>query len=114
MSAWSARVVVIAVETIGDWIRLSIALSIFAFWFVATNLWEVPIPTLVISTATGFVFNASSAFLAILIVSSLILTTNNSSGKKVVAPTPGKLVSAIPTADVAVPTCLYWIFSPVK
>ena len=71
---------------------------------VATNRWEVPIPTLVISTVVGTIFNASSAFLAILIVSSLTLTTNNSSGRYSVTPIPEKLVAAIPIAEVAVPT----------
>ena len=64
VNALVANVVVVAVETIGDWIRLSSATITFAFWFVATNLCKVPIPTLVISKTFGINLRASSALLA--------------------------------------------------
>ena len=108
------RVVVTAVDTTGDCKRLSKVKSAFAFWLVATNLWDVPIPTLVISKVCGIIFNASAAFLANLIVSSSILTTNRSAGKNEVVPIPAKEVDAIPIACVApTPAWLYSIFSPV-
>ena len=65
---------VTAVATIGDWITLSIDTINFAFWLTALNLCDVPIPTLLISTTSGTVFNAFSAVSAILIESSSILT----------------------------------------
>ena len=111
---WSARVVVIAVDTTGDWIILSRATITFAFWFVATNLCDVPIPTLSSSTIWGIDLSAFSELVAILILLSSTLTTNKfSSGKKVVFAEPTKLAVAIPTADVAVPTWLYFTFSPL-
>ena len=110
----SASVVVTAVETMGDWIKLSIAINPLAFWFVETNLCEVPIPTLVKSTASGNGFNAFSALEAILILFSFTLIANNSPGRKVVVPTPTNEVLAIPIAMVdPAPACLYSIFSPV-
>ena len=81
---WSERTVVIAVATTGDWITLSIDKIALAFWLVDTNLWEVPIPTLVISNAIGILFNAFSAELASLILSSLIFIRNTSCGNFVV------------------------------
>ena len=93
---------------------LSIAISPLAFLFVATNLWEVPIPTLVMSTASGTGFKAFSALDAIFISSSFTLTTNKSVGSEVVVPTPTNEVLAIPIAMVdPAPACLYSIFSPV-
>ena len=110
----AASVVVTAVDTTGDWIILSIAINPLAFLFVATNLCEVPIPTLVMSTASGTGFSAFSALEAILISSSFTLTTNKSDGIKVVVPTPTNEVLAIPIAMVdPAPACLYSIFSPV-
>ena len=92
--------VVTAVDTTGDWIILSNANNALAFGFVATNLWEVPIPTLVISKTFGTTFKASSALLANLIASELILTTNTSDGTLSVVPIPAKDVDAIPIAIV--------------
>ena len=60
---------VTAVETIGDWIMLSIETNNLEFWLIELNLCEVPIPTLVISTTSGTVFSAFSAVSAILIES---------------------------------------------
>ena len=99
--------------TTGDWITLSRVNNTFAFWFVDTNLWLVPIPTLVRSNVLGTLLNAFSAVFASLIVSSLTLTTKTSSGNSVVFPTPAKLLWAIPIADPILPTCLYLIVSPV-
>ena len=65
------------------------------------------------SNGSGTTFNASSALLASLIVSASILITKGFSGKYYVNPIPAKDVDAIPTADVALPTCLYFSFSPV-
>ena len=95
-----SNVVVTAVDTTGDWIILSNANNALAFGFVATNLWEVPIPTLVISKTFGTTFKASSALLANLIASELILTTNTSDGTLSVVPIPAKDVDAIPIAIV--------------
>ena len=75
VNALVANVVVVAVETIGDWIRLSSATITFAFLFVETNLCKVPIPTLVISKVFGISLRASSALLASLILLISILTT---------------------------------------
>ena len=86
----------IAVETTGDWIKLSIASTTFAFWFVDTILCVDPIPTLVISKVFGMIFRASSALLASLIAFSLNLTTYMSFGSLLVNPIPTKLVVAIP------------------
>ena len=66
---------VTAVDTTGDWMILSRVNNALAFWLVETNLWDVPIPTLVISKVVGTIPNASWALLANLIASSLILTT---------------------------------------
>jgi len=90
-------VVVTALETTGDWIRLSIARTTFAFWFVDTILWRaVPIPILVISRDLGIILSASSALLANFIVFSSDLTIYTSSGNLSVKPIPTKLVVAIP------------------
>ena len=110
----TASVVVTAVETIGDWIILSIAINPLAFLFVATNLCDVPIPTLVKLIASGTGFNAFSALDAILILSSVTLTTNKSPGSEVVVPIPTNEVLEIPIAMVdPAPAWLYSIFSPV-
>ena len=110
----SASTVVTAVDTTGDWITLSIATTTLAFWFVAINLWEVPIPTLSRSTTTGIDLSAFSALVAILIkLSSTFTAYKFSSGRNVVLEVPTKLAVAIPMADEAVPTWLYLIFSPL-
>ena len=112
-NTWSARVVVTAVETIGDWIRLSSATITFAFWLVETNLCDVPMPTLSSSTTSGIDFRAFSALVAILITLSSTLTANRfSPGKKVVFAAPTKLVVAIPIAEAVSPTWTYFSFSP--
>ena len=49
---------VIAVDTTGDWIKLSIATITFAFWLVALKVWEDPIPTEVKLRTSGIDFNA--------------------------------------------------------
>jgi len=101
----SVRVWVWAVDTIGDWIKLSIASKHLAFWFVAMNLWEVPIPTLSSSMAIGILLRAFSAVDASLIDSSVTLITNKSwlVGRNSVLPSPAKLVVAIPIDDVIPP-----------
>ena len=68
-------VVVSAVDTIGDWMMLSIETRTFAFWLVDINLWEVPIPTEVISTTSGIALSAFSALVAIWMLLSSYLTT---------------------------------------
>ena len=111
---WSARVVVTEVATTGDWIRLSKATSTLAFWLVEINLWDVPIPTLSSSTICGIDLSAFSALVAILMLLSSTLTANRlSPGKNVVLAAPTNVVVAIPTADEAVPTWTYLIFSPL-
>ena len=65
---------VIAVATIGDWIRLSIPIRTLAFWLVETNLWEIPIPTWVISNTLGGFLRASETEAATLTLKSLLLT----------------------------------------
>ena len=74
VNALVANVVVVAVETIGDWIRLSSATITFAFWFVDINLCNVPIPTLVMSKVFGTILRASSALLDNLILFMSTLT----------------------------------------
>ena len=116
VNTWSAKVVVTAVETIGDCIKLSIAINTFGFWFVDVNLWEAPTPTDVRLRTSGTDFNASSALLARLISLSLTLTTNNPvCGKSVVVtPVEGNVVWAIPIDWVIpIPGQVYSIFSPV-
>ena len=108
------RPVVTAVETTGDWITLSIATRTFAFWLVATNLWDVPIPTLSSSTAIGTALSALVALAATLIVlSSTLIAKISSPGKNVLFPTPENDVVAIPIAEVTSPTWAYSIFSPL-
>ena len=112
----SASVVVIAVETIGDWMRLSMATNTFAFWFVAINVWAAPTPVEVKLITWGTDFRASSALLASLIVLSLILTANRPVGgsSSVVTPVTGNVVWAIPIDCVfPIPGQVYSICSPV-
>ena len=103
-------------ETIGDWIRLSIATSTLGFWFVAVNVWPDPTPVEVKSRTSGTDLREASALLESLIVLSLTLTTNTpvEGSKLVVTPATGKLVKAIPTDWVfPIPGQVYWICSPV-
>lgn len=74
LNALIAKVVVCAVETIGDWMRLSIVTITFAFWLIAVNAWDVPIPTDVKSKTFGVKLKASSALLANLIPLSFTFT----------------------------------------
>lgn len=94
------NVVVVAVETIGDWITLSSAKITLAFWFVLTNLCEVPIPTLTISKVFGISLRASSALLANLTLFASTFTIYTFLGSLSVIPIPAKLVDAIPIACV--------------
>ena len=107
--------VVVPVETIGDCIILSIATKHLVFWFLAINLWEVPIPTLSNFNAIGSDANAFAAEVASLILSSSTLMTNISSllGKNVVEPAPANVVSAIPTEEVIPPLRSYLTASPL-
>jgi len=115
----SSNVVVTAVETIGDWIRLSIATNTFGFWFVATNEWVAPIPaapTEVKLRTLGTDFRASSALLESWMVLSLTLTTNTpvEGSKLVVTPVTVNVVWAIPIDPVfPMPGPTYAICSPV-
>ena len=105
---------VTAVATTGDWITLSRAKTTLEFWLVDTNLWDEPIPTLVMFNASGITLRAFSALDANLIVSSLILITYTSPGTLVVVPIPTKDVEAIPIACVApIPAWMYSTFSPL-
>jgi hypothetical protein len=89
---------VIAVETIGDWITLSIPIIAFLFWFFEVNKWELPMPTDVNSKTFGIVFNASEADAETLIWESFSLTTYKLGGSLSVTPIPGTEVVAIPIA----------------
>ena len=115
LATLSARTVVWEVETIGDWIKLSNATKHLAFLLVATNLWDVPIPTLLSSIATGNLFSAFSAEVASLILLSDTLMTNISSpeGKNSVLPAPAKVVAPIPIAEVIPPFLWYLTASPL-
>ena len=100
--------------------RLSSATTTFAFWFIEVNLWNVPIPTLVISKTSGTDLRASSALLASLTLFISTFTIKTLSGNLLVVPTPtdGKLVDAIPIAfAVTIPVILleleYLTCSPV-
>ena len=110
-----SRWVVTAVDTRGDWIMLSSVTSTFEFWFIETNLWDVPIPTLVKSTLLTTPIRASFAVAASLILSSVILTANTDDGNLSVVPTPtNPSVDAIPSAWVVpAPAWMYWSSSPV-
>ena len=66
---------VIALDTTGDWIKLSIATITFAFWLVALKVWEDPIPTEVKLRTSGIDFNAFWALEASLIKLLLTFTT---------------------------------------
>ena len=98
--------------------RLSSATTTFAFWFIEVNLWNVPIPTLVISKTSGTDLRASSALLASLTLFISTFTIKTLSGNLLVVPTPTKLVDAIPIAfAVTMPVILleleYLTCSPV-
>ena len=58
---WVDNPVVTEVATIGDWIKLSRQIKHFPFWLNVVNVWEAPIPTLVILKVFGIDFSASSA-----------------------------------------------------
>ena len=97
VNTWPAVWVVTAVETIGDWIILSKDTRAFLFWLTALKQWEVPIPTLVISTTSGTVWSALETLSASLMVSSSILTAYTVLGNNVVVPIPANpVVLAIP------------------
>ena len=116
VTTWSAKVVVTAVETTGDCIKLSIATNTFGFWFVDVNVCATPTPTDVRSRTFGIDLNAFSALLARLIVLSLTLTTNNPvcGNNVVVTPVEGNVVWAIPIDCVLpIPAQKYSIFSPL-
>ena len=99
VKTWPAVWLVIAVDTIGDWIILSKEMRAFLFWLTALKQWEVPIPTLVISTTSGTVWSAWEIFSASLMGSSSILTAYTVLGYKVVVPIPANpVVIAIPSA----------------
>ena len=101
VNAWSESVVVIAVPTTGDWMILSKQTITLAFWFVDTNLWDVPIPTFVRLTVSGIDNSAFCAVSAILILLSSTFTANTLDGNLFVAPTPtNPLVVPIPIACV--------------
>ena len=110
-----ARVVVTAVDTIGDWTILSKQSRTLAFAFVATNLWEVPIPTLVKLTDSGTERRAFLALSVTLMKLSSTLIANTSLGNLSVHPIPvNPLVFAIPIAWVVpAPAWTYLIFSPL-
>ena len=114
VKTWSAKVVVTDVATTGDWMILSKASSALAFWFLAINLWDVPIPTWVISNVSGTIFKAFSALDANLTLSSLTLTMKIFSGSLSVLPTPTNVVVPIPIDWVVpAPAWIYFTLSPV-
>ena len=88
--------VVVAVDTTGDWIILSIVIRVLGFWFFAVIKCPDPIPTPVISSVVGLSAKASVALAATLTRSSSCLTMNNVDGNLSVTPIPGMSVEAIP------------------
>ena len=79
---------------------MSIANNTLEFWFLARNLWEVPIPTEVNSNVFGLSFKASSAVGDSLILLSFTLWTKTVVGSLSVFPIPGIDVEPIPIAIV--------------
>ena len=73
-SAVVFKELVIAVETIGLWIILSMVTITFEFCLVVKNLCEVPLPTFVILIRVGFGNCASAALVVNPIVLSSTLT----------------------------------------
>ena len=65
---------VIAVDTTGDWIILSIEIKTLLFWFFAVNTWLVPRPTEVKSNTFGTTAKASLEEAATFMLKSLTLT----------------------------------------
>ena len=102
-------------DTTGDWTILSKQSRTLALAFVATNLWDVPIPTLVKLTDSGTERRAFLALSVTLILLSSTLIANTSFGSLLVNPIPeNPLVFAIPIACVVpAPAWTYLIFSPL-
>ena len=102
-SAVVFKELVIAVETTGLWIILSIVIRTLEFCLVVNNLCEVPLPTLVMLIKFGFANCASTGLVANPTKVSSILTINRFSmplGRASVNPIPVIKVSPIPIAEV--------------